>query len=165
MLYEIVNDSLEGSYSSSLCVRVGCGIKYGFAKEGYYIEMEGSFHKIIKGYNSHNGIYNLQYIVKGFIKLAENVYNIKLPSVEKWYLQRIDVAKCFDIESQKNVIDYINSLSFCTYSRRKAKFYAGESLYFSGTTTTLKIYNKMLELKKHNVKANKSCKNVYVMIV
>lgn len=152
MLYEIVNDSLEGSYSSSLCVRVGCGIKYGFAEQGYYIELEGSFHKITKGYNSHDGIYNLQCIVNGFIELAENSYKVKLPPIEKWYLQRIDIAKCFDIDSQKNVIEYINSLSSCTYARRKAKFYAGESLYFSGTTTTLKIYNKMLEFKKHDEK-------------
>ena len=121
LLYEIVNDSLEGSYSSSLCVRVGCGVKYGFAEQGYFIELEGSYHKITKGYNSHDGIYNLQFIVKGFIELAENSYDVKLPAVDKWYLQRIDIAKCFDIEKQKNVIEYINSLSSCTYSIQEEK--------------------------------------------
>lgn len=152
LLYEVINDSLEGSYSSKLSVRVGCGIKYNLPDLGYYIEIEGSYHKIWKGYNSHDGIYNLQYIVKRFIELAENSYNIKLPTYDKWYLQRIDIAKCFDIENQLNVCDYINSLSACRYARRKLKFFANESLYLSGTTTTLKIYNKSLEFQKHDLK-------------
>ena len=150
LLYEVVNDSLEGSYSSKLSVRVGCGVKYHLAENDYYIEIEGSYHKIWKGYNAFDGIYNLQYIVNGFIELAENSYDIKLPSLENWYLQRIDIAKCFDIENQNNVCEYINSLSACRYARRKLKFYANESLYSSGTTTTLKIYNKALEFKKHD---------------
>ena len=54
LIYEVVNDHLEGSYSSSLSVRVGCGTKYGFYDLGYYIEIEGSYHKLKKGYNSHN---------------------------------------------------------------------------------------------------------------
>lgn len=152
LLYEIVNDSLEGSYASSLSVRTGCGVKYNLSEDDYYLEIEGSYHKILKGYNSHDGIYNLNYIVNGFIELAENAYNIKLPSLDNWYLQRIDIAKCFDLVNQKNVCEYINSLSNCRYSRRKLKFFANESLYIPGTTTTLKIYNKALEFKKHDQK-------------
>lgn len=152
ILYEVVNDHLEGSYSSSLSVRVGYSSKYNLFDTEYCIEVEGSYHKIWKGFNSHDGVYNLQYIVKEFIRLTENAYNIKLPKLEKWYLQRIDIAKCFDIENQRNVCDYINSLSCCRYSRRKLKFYANESLYSSGTTTTLKIYNKLLEFQKHDQK-------------
>ena len=130
ILYEIVNDSLEGSYSSSLSVRVGCAVKYHLADFDYFMEIEGSYHKIIKGYNSHDGIYNLQYIVNGFIELAENAYNIKLPTLENWYLQRLDLAKCFDLINQQNVAEYINSLSNCRYARRKLKFFANESLYY-----------------------------------
>ena len=58
IFYNIVNDKLQGSYDSSLSVRVGEGIKYRFTN-GYYIEVEGSYHKLTKGYNSHNGYYNL----------------------------------------------------------------------------------------------------------
>lgn len=39
VFYEIVNDHLEGSYSSSLSVRVGEGIRYKFINN-YYIEIE-----------------------------------------------------------------------------------------------------------------------------
>lgn len=39
VFYKIVNDHLEGSYSSSLSVRVGEGVKYKFIGH-YYIEIE-----------------------------------------------------------------------------------------------------------------------------
>ncbi len=152
LLYEIINDHLDGSYDSRLSVRVGCGVKYGFAVLGYYIEIEGSYHKIIKGYNSHDGYCDLEFIVENLIQMVELSYNIKLPELENWYLQRIDIAICYDLENQNNVKSYINSLSRCQYPRRNVKFYYDESIYLSGTTTTLKIYNKMLEFKKHDFK-------------
>lgn len=40
IFYEIINDHLEGSYSSKLSVRVGCGVKYKFVNQGYFIEIE-----------------------------------------------------------------------------------------------------------------------------
>lgn len=152
IFYEIINDHLEGSYSSKLSVRLGCGSKYGFVKLGYFIEIEGSYHKIVKGYNSHNGYYDLQFISQSLIDIVELSYNIKLPDVEYWYLQRCDIAICFDLKKQDNVKSYINSLSRCSYPRRNAKFFYDESIYLSGTTTTLKIYNKLLEFKKHDLK-------------
>jgi len=149
--YEIVNDKLEGSYSSSLSVRVGSGIKYKFVNM-YYIEIEGSFHKIMRGYNSHDGFYNLAEIVKYLISAVEYSYDIKLPCLGHWFLQRIDIAICFDLKNNKDVREYINNLSLCNYPRRNIKHYADESIYCSGTTTTLKIYNKMLEFRKHDMK-------------
>lgn len=149
--YEIVNDKLEGSYSSSLSVRVGSGAKYKFINM-YYIEIEGSFHKIMLGYNSHNGFYNLVEIVQYLIGAVEYAYNIKLPKLKSWFLQRIDIAICFDLLSNKKVCKYINNLSLCTYPRRNIKHYQDESIYCTGTSTTLKIYNKLLEFKKHDMK-------------
>ena len=150
--YEITNDHLEGSYSSSLSIRVDCGAKYGFADLGYCMEIEGSYHKIVKGYNSHNGYYDLEFISKSLIQMVELTYNIELPLYENWFIQRADIAICYDLNNQENVKSYINSLSRCNYPRRNAKFFYDESLYLSGTTTTLKIYNKLLEFNKHDLK-------------
>lgn len=150
--YEIINDHLEGSFSSSLSVKVDSGLKYRFCNLGYCIEIEGSYHKIVKGYNSHNGYYDLKFVALSLINMVELVYNIKLPQIEFWYLQRCDIAICYDLKTQDNVKSYINSLSRCNYPRRKVKFFNDESLYLSGTTTTLKIYNKLLEFKKHDIK-------------
>mgnify|MGYP004575783387 FL=1 len=151
VFYNIVNDKLEGSYSSSLSIRVGEGGKYKFINQ-YYLEIEGSFHKIIRGYNTHNGFYNLVSITRTLIDMLEKHYNVKLPTFEHWFLQRVDITKVFDLENNDNVRDYINNLSFCRYPRRKIKHYNDESIYMSGTTTTLKIYNKMLEFRKHDMK-------------
>lgn len=152
IMYEIINGHLEGSYSSSLSVRVGCGSKYSFSDLGYFIEIEGSYHKMKMGYNSHNGFYDLQEICKNLIKIVENFYKVDLPCIENWFLQRCDIAICFDLLNQNNVKYYINSLCRCSYPRRKIKTFFDESLYSSGTTTTLKIYNKYLEFKKHDMK-------------
>ena len=126
LIYEIINDHLEGSYSSSLSVRVGCGSKYSFVNLGYFIEIEGSYHKIIRGYNSHNGFYDLQYICIELIKLVENSYSVNLPNINTWFLQRCDIAISFDLSNQDNVKSYINSLSRCTYPRRNMKFFYDE---------------------------------------
>lgn len=152
LLYEIINDHLDGSFDSRLSVRVDSGVKYQFVNQGYCIEIEGSYHKIVNGYNSHNGYCDLQFICENLIQMVELSYNIELPALEKWYLQRVDIAVCYDLEKQENVKSYINSLSRCSYPRRNAKFFYDESLYLSGTTTTLKIYNKLLEFKKHDMK-------------
>lgn len=154
VLYSIFTDKVEGSYSSNLNVKIGSGVKYNFFDEvfHFYISIEGSYHKISKGYNSHNGFYDLEFIIRSMINLVECNYNIQLPDYNFWLLYRCDIAICFDLGNQENVKSYINSLSRCNYPRRKMKFYTDESLYLSGTTTTLKIYNKLMEFKKHDLK-------------
>lgn len=161
IFYKIINDKLEGSYSSSLSVRVGEGIKYKFINM-YYIEIEGSYHKLKRGYNSHNGFYNIAEITMQLIKLVESAYDIKLPELKHWFLQRIDIAICFDLGNNENVRRYINNLSLCSYPRRNIKHYQDESIYMTGSTTTLKIYNKLIEFKKHDIKKLKETNfNIY----
>ena len=151
VFYKIINNNVEGSYSSSLSVRVGNGAKYKFGNM-YYIEIEGSYHKLIKGYNSHNGYYNVVQIASNLIKMVEQAYYIKLPKLNHWFVQRIDIAICFNLGNQNNVERYINNLSSCNYPKRKLKHYENESIYLTGSTTTLKIYNKLLEFKKNDIK-------------
>lgn len=149
--YNIINAKLVGSYDNSLNIRPDFGAKYGF-KDKYSLSIEGSYHKILNGYNSHNGYYDLYSIVNWLIKSTEYTYNVKLPNIRHWFLQRIDIAIVFDLCSNSNVRTYINNLSLCNYPRRNIKHYQDESIYTSGTTTTLKIYNKLLEFKKHDLK-------------
>lgn len=152
--YNIINDHLKGSYDSSLSVRVDTGVKYSFTN-GYVLEVEGSYHKICKGYNSHNGYYNLCDIVLKLKSIVENSYNIILPDLKHWFVNRIDIAICFDLDTQDNVLRYINNLSSCKYPRRELRNYGdfgGTGVYYVGTSTTLKIYNKYAEFKKHDLK-------------
>lgn len=149
VFYTIINDKLEGTYHSSLSVRVGEGSKYKFFNM-YYIEIEGSYHKIVKGYNSHNGYYNIVGISMNLIKMVEEAYSITLPSIKHWFLQRIDIAICYDLKTQENIATYINNLSLNNFPRRNIHHYEGESIYLAGSTTTLKIYNKLKEFLKHD---------------
>jgi II/X family phage/plasmid replication protein len=150
LFYEIINDSLNFTYDSRLSVRVSEATKY--CKNGYVLEIEGSPHKIICGHNCFNGIYNITDVVTLFITLVENAYNLTLPNIENWYLQRIDISKVFNLNTNKNVADYINNFRLLSYPRRNLKFYENESIYISGTTTTLKIYNKLKEFLKNDKK-------------
>lgn len=151
LFYEIVTGSLEGSYSSSLGVRTDIGSKYGFV-DSYVVEIEGSYHKLMLGYNSHNGFYNLQEIVQDLINAVSYDFGVPLPPLEEWYLQRVDVAICYDLGDNAEVRRYINNLSLCSYPRRNIKHFQDQSIYSSGSTTTLKIYNKKLEFRKHDMK-------------
>lgn len=154
--YKFTSGGLKGSYDTNLNISFeDIGSKYGLY--GSILIIEGSYHKWSKGINSHNGYYNLTEILVNMIKVIEKEYQVKLPRFYKWYVQRVDIAICFDIKNQDNVKSYINNMSYMTYPRRKTRFYFNESLYFSGSNTTLKIYNKLAEFMKHDV--NKLIKN------
>ena len=149
LYYEITSDNLEGSFSSSLYCRVyDRGDRYLF--DDYVIVIEGSAHKLAYGQNAYNGFNDLEFVVLYLKSLVENGYNVKLPGYESWFLLRCDVAKCFDLENQNRVCNYINNLSNLDFPRRNLKFYIDSCIYFTGTTTTLKIYNKLLEFKSHD---------------
>ena len=162
LFYNITTGFLNGSYDNRISVRVDSGAKYSFATECYCIEIEGSLHKFLKGHNCFNGYYDLEFICKSMIRICELCYFIKLPDFDNWFLQRCDIAICYNLLTQENVQKYINSLNFCKFPRRNPKFFYNESFYLSGTTTTLKIYNKLLEFKKHDmVKLSKNNFNVF----
>ena len=113
--------------------------------------MNGSYHKFTLGYNSHNGYYNHIFIANNLINIVANNYGVKLPKINHWFLQRIDIAICYNLENQENIKNYINNLGNCNYPRRNLKHYEDESIYLTGATTTLKIYNKLIEFKKHDL--------------
>lgn len=93
--------------------------------------MNGSYHKLTNGYNSHNGYYNLYSICEKLIEIVNNYYEIKLPNTQHWFLQRCDIAICFDLEENENVRKYINNLSMCQYPKRNLKTYQDESIYLT----------------------------------
>lgn len=113
-------------------------------------KQSGSYHKIVKGHNAFGGYYNIQFITLALKKIVENAYNIKLPSLKHWFLQRIDITRVYNLKDNVNVQKYINCFRTLTYPRRNLKFYEDESVYVSGQTTTLKIYNKLHEFLKHD---------------
>ena len=148
LYYQITTDSLEGSYDTRLSVKVSdnaCKYKL----NGCLIEVEGSFHKLCLGHNCFSGFTDVQYVFNKLIEILSDNYGVDF-SLCTWYLQRIDVAICYDLLSNDNVCLYINNLSKLSYPRRRIRFYENESVYCSSTSTTLKIYNKYREFLKHD---------------
>lgn len=56
--------SLLGSFDSRCSISTDIAEKYNL--RGYVLIVEGSYHKFVKGYNSHNGFYDLNEILKRF---------------------------------------------------------------------------------------------------
>lgn len=156
--YNIVSGPLEGSFDTNLHYNIDDGSKYGF-RFSRTLVIEGSFHKYIKGQNSYDGFYNLQNIVLNIINIFNNKFGISLPGLNHWFINRVDITKCFDVVSQSNVFKYINSFRYLNYPRRNLKFYENECVYITGQTTTLKIYNKLLEFINHDKKKVKNFLN------
>lgn len=149
LFYEIVQDGLKGSFDSNFMVRLSNGLKYNFINS-YCLELEGSYHKMMLGHNAYNGFYNIQDICFNLIRLVEDKYNIKLPKLKHWFLQRCDITITFDLLDNSKVCKYINNLNLLSYPRRDLKLYRDECLYVPGKYTTLKIYNKLLEFNNHD---------------
>ena len=105
---------------------------------------------MIRGYNSHNGFYDINEVVQGLINLFSNGFNLELPDIKKWYIQRIDISYVYDLLNQENVKNYINNNRYLVYPRRKTQYFLNECVYFAGSRTTLKIYNKLVEFLKHD---------------
>ena len=105
---------------------------------------------MIRGYNSHNGFNDINEVVNGLINLFSNGFGLELPSIENWYIQRIDISFVYDLLNQDNVKNYINNNRYLVYPRRKTQYFLNECVYFAGSRTTLKIYNKLVEFLKHD---------------
>lgn len=154
ILYEFSSGQVP-SYSSSIIVSFSDTAKYGLpVKYDDYmvLSLECSLHKVLKMQNAYQGFYDFADVVNNIIDMTSEYFCIDLPDFSEWYCSKVDIAICKDLTYNKEVVKYINSLSRCSYPRRKVRFFADECLYVSGTTTTLKIYNKLLEFKKNDMK-------------
>ena len=87
----------------------------------------------MQGHNAYNGYYNIQSITLNLKNLVENAYDVILPDLQHWFLQRIDITRVYDLKENVNVQKYINYFRTLTYPRRNLKFYEDESVYVSRT--------------------------------
>jgi hypothetical protein len=74
------------------------------------------------------------------------------PNIYDWRINRMDLCYAWYLENQEHVIMLNNLLSPYIRTRKKLKFYPGESIYASSELGATKFYNKLLEYKKHDFK-------------
>lgn len=116
-----------------------------------YLRIECSLHKLIVGHNIYGGSDKLKEQLRYLMNLINDVYEIKLSELDNWIITRLDYAKIYEMKSKEECLKWIQTSSNNNYPRREVNKYK-TSIYVPGTTTTLKIYHKGSEFKKHDSK-------------
>lgn len=164
VLYELTTGQLEGSYDHRISFKIerqewvaqekGPPILVPCPPQ---IKLEGSLHKALIGHNISNGPINsnfragCQWLVSEIEKLLE-IEKIQLAPADEWWLNRVDVAECFEIGSPEAVSDFFKGLNNSDYPRRQVSRYGNTGLYCAGTSTSVKIYAKGVEFLKRDAK-------------
>ena len=160
LLYQITTGSLEGSYDSRISIKVERSMwfknledKVPFRKTTPpYLYVEGSVHKAMVGHNVWGGPTDFIKSVKFFLKLIEELIQLKLPTYEKWEVRRVDVSEIYVMPSFEHCVEWFRGINNSVYARRSVDRYGLHGLYSRGSTTALKFYHKGVEFAKHDRK-------------
>lgn len=158
LLYSFTSGELEGSYDYRIRLKLD---NTDWIKEDtltpvrietdWHLIVECSLHKLLMNHNCYGGPIDLKKSVKYLVNFLEDCLLCKLPSFELWELKRIDVSKIFVFKNKAICKKIFNNLKNAYYTRRKPIIY-DSSVYFSGSTTTVKLYWKGVEFEKHDYK-------------
>ncbi len=121
-----------------------------------YLLIECSSNKILEGHNVSGGTVNVLKAVSTIIDRICDIYEIEnsmFGDAMEFEVDRIDYAKNFRLS---NVERYLVALGNAYYPRRKLRTYHDECVYFAGSTTTVKFYDKHKEYKNHDYKILKN---------
>ncbi len=134
------------------------GINRTVVASGYpHLKIEFSAPKIMLGNNIRTIDENMADVVVHTVKIKfEKTFQIKLPRVSDWFLNRLDVCSNYELSNADMVKDIINYLQRLDYPRKKKEFYENESIYCPSRHATLKVYAKGPEFKKHDMKRFKN---------
>jgi len=165
--YDFTSQSLSGSYDNRISIQlfdtefisIEDDIGSKFTKKitsQPYIVFEFSIHKFFMGHNIFGGSNDLHYMLKHFYNYICTEFDLYLPCFMQWEIQRIDISYVFNIPFINRYFQYINN---CKFPRRNLKkmIYDG-TVYFPGSTTTIKLYDKHKEFKAHDYKKLKKSK-------
>jgi hypothetical protein len=104
--------------------------------------VEGSIHKAMHGHNVYGGPVNPQEAIWWLVNQVACLLQCDMPTLDHWFVRRLDVAECFDLGSLDNVRGWIRAKSLVVYPRRDVHFWGDFGLSVSGTTTDLRTYAK-----------------------
>ncbi len=141
-LYKFTSTTLEGSYDHRISLKINDN----------KLIIEGSVHKNLLGQNAIGMVEDFSVCASWFVRVVSEFLDVVLPSWGDWIPRRIDFAKCFDLESSSNIKKYLRGLTTLSFPRRKILKYGDTGVYVSGSTTTLKLYDKGEEFRKHDLK-------------
>lgn len=162
VLYRFTSKELKGSYDASIRVSVNrekwvSSFDSRLNKDvtskvscSPFLEIECSLHKFFLGHNILGGSDGLLLQVAHLIAFIEAQFDVSLPSFLEYTISRIDIARVYDLGD--NISNFFRGFSNVYYPRRQVQKYGDTGLYFPGSHTTLKLYDKGVEFNKHDKK-------------
>lgn len=156
--YCITAGSLLGSYDSRISVRIECEQWISDLQNNVvskvecapYLVVEGSIHKALMGHNVYGGPMDFQRSCEWLIKDIGRRLGVKLPPGSMWTVRKVDWSEVFDLGSDVAVAEYIESLNAAHYPRRNVHRYGSQAIYAPGDITTIKVYHKGPEYRRHD---------------
>lgn len=159
VLWSFTTGRLEGSFDTRVSVEVkrqkwvkpDDGAPY-LADCAPFLVVEGSVHKAMLGHNVFGGPVDPRAAGRWFIERVGALLGVQLPDGDRWWCDRVDWAEVFDLGSFEAVQEYVGRLNAATFPRREVARFGAHALHCPGATTTLKLYHKGVELRKHDRK-------------
>lgn len=160
VLYTFTTGSLEGSWDTRVSVQVKRQrwVCVGDLPPAIlvdcdpYLVVEGSVHKAMMGHNLVGGPDDPAAACRWFLADVARRLDVELPGVGDWEVLRLDWAEVYDLGSFAAVEEYVHRLNSATYPRRKVTRFGCEALMSPGQTTSVKVYHKGPEFRKHDVR-------------
>lgn len=158
--YSITTGSLDGSFDERVSVRVDTEDVPVKDRKGRitgtealpFVLVEGSVHKALLGHNVEGGPCEPVSAITWLLHdIAGRLWS-DLPPAARWIVQRVDVAEVYALPCPGAVTEYVHALNLATFPRRCPRRYGDESIFFPGTTTSVKAYHKGPEFKAHDAK-------------
>ena len=118
------------------------GERHPYKVQSKSFRVEGSIQKAMHGHNVFGGPVNPQEAIWWLVNQVACLLECEMPTLEHWFVKRIDVAECFDLCSLENVRGWIRAKSLVVYPRRDVHFWGDMGLAVNGTTTDLRAYAK-----------------------
>lgn len=158
-IYRFTTAEMKSSFDSRIMLKIQDhiwtrepGRKESFQIDSLpYLVIELSLHKFVMGHNVFGGSNDLYAQMIYFLDRLNAWFESSL-TLEDFRVVRIDYAEAFKFSNKKKVSKWIETMKRVQYPRRQTDVYGNETLYFKGTTSTLKFYHKGPEFKKHDKK-------------
>lgn len=162
-LYEITTASLAGSFDHRISVRL-MNEEFRVGEDGVsrlepsppYLLIEGSVHKALDGHNVLAGPESFPDLMRWFLDDLSQRLGVELPEAQDWQVRQVDWAESF-VLGPAAIREFMQGMARATFPRRKTRRYGLETLFFPGSTTTVKVYHKGPEFRKHDYKRISGC--------
>ena len=168
LMYEIVTCDLRNSADSRISITL---LDKKWTKEvgemipskkdcEYHLKIECSIHKQMLGHNCFGGSSDFSALTRWLYFKLWDLLGVQLPDYNYWLAYRIDVAEVYNLGSKEAVQDWFRLISNAKMSRREGKeyTYGDTGFYVPGESTTVKMYHKGTEFRKHD---KGRCKRFY----